>query len=329
MGLDIHQILEWYKGKRILITGGAGYLATNLISALANIPCSVIRFDRKSAIYERIGGAIKIDDIHGNICDPSVWNNILDGIDVVFHFAAQTSVYKANENPIEDMDINVLPMLKMLHTCACKKIHPIIIYSGTATEVGLTKEIPVDEHIPDEPITMYDLHKTFSEQYLKYFTRTKVVKGTILRLANVYGPGPKSSSSDRGILNMMIRKALQGEDLTIYGKGDNIRDYVYIKDVISAFLYAPPNIESLNAKHFLIGSGSGHTLMEAFSIVSKTVGKMTKRNIQIRQTEPPSDISPIEYRNFVANTLQYRCASSWKPEFEIEKGIQLTAEWMI
>lgn len=318
--------LKSFHGKQILITGGAGYLATNILYLLKNINCRVIRFDRPDVVFSSVEGKFNITDIKGDIRDKNVWKDLLYGSDIVFHLAAQTSVYVAAENPCADLEINVIPMIHLLETCKSNNFHPSILFSGTVTETGLTEKLPVDESHPDHPITVYDLHKLMAENYLKYYARDNIVNGCILRLANVYGPGPISSSADRGILNMMVRKAINGESLTLYGKGNYIRDYIYVEDVVSAFIKAAEHIEKLNARHFIIGSGVGHTMADAFKMVIERVAIKTGRRVDLIHIGPPHFQGPIETRNFVADTTSFCNITSWKANYSLSSGLDITID---
>ena len=315
-----------YTGKCILITGGAGYLATSLLAQLRSIDCRVIRLDRPGGKFTPTTGKAQVQDIEGDIRDRAVWESLLPEVDVVFHFAAQTSVYVAAQNPHADLDVNVLPMLHLLETCRGKGLYLVVLFSGTVTEVGLPSQLPVDETHLDHPITVYDLHKWMAENYLKYYARQGVVRGAVLRLANVYGPGPTSSSADRGVLNMMIRKALNGETLTVYGKGDYLRDYVYVEDVARAFLYAAANMERVNEQHFIIGSGEKHTIAEAFNLIADRVALKTGKRVPVIDVAPPPSLSPIETRNFVADTRRFREATGWQASYSLTAGIDRTIE---
>lgn len=318
-----------FHNKKILITGGAGYLATNLIAQLRETDCQIIRVDRPGAQFVPLVGKFTLHDIEADVREGVVWGNLLDDIDIVFHFAAQTSVYVAEQDPQADLAINVMPMLHLLETCRKKKHSPIVSYSGTVTEVGLTERLPVNEDCPDHPITIYDLHKWMSENYLKHYTRAGIIKGVILRLANVYGPGPKSSSADRGVLNMMIRKAIQGQELTVYGDGKYLRDYVYVEDVAQAFLNAVANIDTVAGKHFVIGSGEGHTILQAINLVADRVALITGTRVTIVNIEPPSLLSPIEYRHFVAETNKYTNSTGWRAKYSLIDGIDSTIQAFI
>jgi nucleoside-diphosphate-sugar epimerase len=322
----INQITLYYVEKRILITGASGYLASNLIHILKDIDCTIIRLSRDSRRLLPVSGIANVVDIVGDIRARKSWEQALEDVDIVYHFAAQTSVYVADENPLADLEINVVPMLNLLETCRSRGGKPIIIFSGTVTEVGIPKTLPVNETQEDHPVTIYDLHKLMAENYLKYYSQQGIVHGTVLRLANVYGPGPKSSSADRGVINMMMRNALAGEPLTVYGKGDCLRDYVYVKDVISAFLRAAMHIGQLNGKHFVIGSGEGHTIAQAINLVANRVALKTGQRVPVKHIEPSSFQSPIEGRNFVADTRQFTSATGWKANYALTNGIDQTLE---
>ena len=309
------------------MTGGAGYLATNVIRLLQDIDCHIIRLDKPGVSFTPPAGVARFEDVGVDICDHAIWQQILKGIDIVFHFAAQTSVYVSDENPRADLNINVLPMLNMLETCRQKKFNPIIIFSGTATEVGLPLHLPVDETHPDNPITVYDMHKLVAENYLKHYIRSGFVSGSILRLANVYGPGPRSSSADRGVLNMMVRRALQGEELTIYGEGKFVRDYVYVEDVASAFLSAASKIDKANSQHFVIGRGDAYTISDAIHLVAERVKYKTGKLVHVTHIDPPVNLSPIENRNFIADTSRFTEATDWRAKVSLSEGIDRTIDY--
>jgi UDP-glucose 4-epimerase len=318
--------IQFYEGKRLLITGGAGYVASNLISLLREIECFITRFDRPTTRFAPVIGKASIQDIQGDIRDRAIWEPLLEDADIVFHFAAQTSVYVADENPIADLDVNVLPILYLLETCRQKGLQPTVIFAGTVTECGIPTLLPVDENHPDHPITIYDLHKLMAESYLKHYTAQEIVHGTVLRLANVYGPGPKSSSADRGVLNLMIQKALKGETLTVYGDGNYMRDYVYVEDVAHAFLKAGAKIESVNGRHFVIASGQGHTIVEAINLVADRVALKTGQRVPVIHVVPPTPQSPIEGRNFVADSSKFARATGWQTSYLLPAGIDRTIE---
>lgn len=318
-------VQKYLQGKCLLITGASGFLASNLIKSLQNVPCTLRRLTGKSSLPALNGKAV-VEDIQGKIAQASAWDNALLGVDIVFHFASQTSVYTAEKDPESNFQVNVLPMLYMLE--ACKKIEscPDILFAGTSTQMGLPQVLPVNEKLQDEPVTIYDLHKSIAETYLKYYSRMGIVRGVSLRLTNVYGPGPKSSSKDRGFLNAMVRCAIAGKNLTLYGKGEYIRDYIYIDDVISAFLQASINMSSLNQKHFVLGSGQRHSISEALRYIVERATLQIRTPISVKSVDPPEGLSPIEKRNFVADSQSFSRITGWCPKTMLIEGIDQTIQ---
>ncbi len=307
--------------KKILITGGAGYLATNLIAQLRETDCLVVRVDRPGVQRIAFAGKITLRDIEADIRDGAAWEGWLDGVDMVFHFAAQTSVYVARQDPQADLAANVLPMLHLLTACRKNKYSPIVLFSGTVTQAGLTNVLPVNEDYPDRPVTVYDLHKGMAESYLKHYTQNGIVKGAVLRLSNVYGPGPVSGSADRGVLNSMIRKAIRGEALTVYGDGGYLRDYVFIEDVSQAFLSAAACIDNLVGGHFVIGSGQGYTIRQAANLVAGRTFIKAGVRVSVVTVDPPPELSLIETRNFVADASRFASLTGWKAKWTLTEGL--------
>jgi UDP-glucose 4-epimerase len=302
---DISDITEFYHKKRILITGASGYIAWNLIKRLVKFDCTIKCFSRNAKNIDKQKGKAKLKFIEASYQDKDSYQKAVRNIDIIFHLASQTSVYEAERDPLADYEANVRPMQLLLEACRKEETCPIIVFSGTSTQCGMPKKLPVDENVVDVPITTYDFHKLQAERWLKFYTRQGWVRGVSLRLTNVYGPGPKSSSSDRGILNLMIKKALNGEKLTIYGSGKYIRDYIYIDDVVSAFLTAPIYIKELNGKHFVLGSGEGESINNAIRLVGTLVAHKIGDKVNIENIDTPTGMAKIEFRNFTAgiNTL--------------------------
>jgi UDP-glucose 4-epimerase len=323
----INGIHDFFTGKNILVTGGNGYLGSNLINILKSINCKITILDRITGQNLENFNKAKIKECLCDIRDPDIWAGILDGIDLIFYFAGQTSVYKANENPKDDFAINVQPLSNLLEACRKYNCKPGILFSGTVTENGIPEKFPVNEMHPDKPVTVYDLHKLIAEYYLKCYSNRGIVQGAILRLANVYGPGPLSTNADRGILNMMVRRALNREELTLYGEGNFLRDYIFIDDVINAFLLSAMNMGIMNGNHFIVASGVSHSIREAFEIVRENVQNITNRNVKLISIEPPENLSPIESRNFVADISYLRDLVGWNPTINLNLGIITTIKY--
>lgn len=320
--------LSYFNNKVIAITGGTGYIGSKVIQKLRQIPCTIITVDKKRAVWGKNSHA-KIFFIEADIKDKSIWLDLLKRVNILFHFAAQTSSKFANDNPIQDLEINLLPVVNIIETCLRKNLSPDIIFSGTVTQTGFTNTYPVNEERLDFPITVYDINKLAAEKYLQYYTNQLKRRAVILRLSNVYGPGPKSSSLDRGILNQMVTRALHQKDLTIFGDGHFVRDYIYIDDVAEAFLFAAKFLEKVKGNYFVIGSGKGYTINEMANIVQEQVFKHTGRKIEIKHIPIPSGTSEIELRSFIADTKKFKEATGWQARIGLKKGIYYTIDYFL
>ncbi len=308
--------MKFYNDKTVLITGASGYIATALIEELVKCSNNIIRVSRS-----KLNRKEKCKDIQGDISKKEIWYQLLPDVDIIFHLAAQTSFYKAADNPEEDFISNFIPIKNILEASIDIGNSPFIVFSGSATQVGLPSSLPVNESHRDEPLTFYDLHKLLSEQLLEGYIRQGLARGTTLRLANIYGPGTNSSSKDRGILNRMVSRGLKGEAITIYGDGSPIRDYLFISDLVYALLAAGENQSLLNGKHFVIGYGEGISIFNAFHLVAKRILEIKGLNVDIVSIQNPEGLSSIESRDFVADNSSFRSLTKWSPTVNLSNGI--------
>lgn len=251
---------------------------------------------------------------------------ILPQVDVVFHFAGQTSIAFAKENIEDDLNINVTGLLKIIN--ALKKNNKpnkktFLIIAGTATQIGYTsKEDEVDENFADNPITFYDISKSMAERYLLQSIYEGWIDGCAMRICNVYGGIKEGQKKDRGVIDKIFQDALNGKNINFYGSGECIRDYIYIEDVVSAFYYAWLNRGFVNGKYFYLGTGIGVSLKDAFTLVAKIAQDITGVSVDVSSVDPPNNISKIEFRSFVANNKKLIQATNWKPKFDLESGIK-------
>ena len=315
-----------YAGKRILVTGGGGYIGSRLVRRLGTVPCRLSVLARKPGSVDAESPHASLRIVHGDIREKGIWNTLLKDTDYVFHLAAQTSVRVAAEDPERDYASNVAPVAHIIETARRLGCAPCILLAGTATQVGLTESLPVSEREPDHPVTVYDRNKLLAQRRLQQYAGDTEGTAVTLRLANVYGPGPRSSSPDRGVVNRMVQAALRGEDLVLFDGGRFVRDYVYIDDVVRAFLMAGLRKIEASGKYYLVGSGQGATVRDMAMIIRGAVRDATGHSVGLVDRPFPGEPSPIDRRNFVADITRIRTDIGWQPAFSLEDGIRLTVD---
>lgn len=315
--------LRWYRGKRVLVTGSGGYLGSKLVRLLSGVRCEIHCVDRAPGKPRTAAPAAALHFHRLDIRKKAALAGLASRVDIIFHFAAQTSAHEADANPAVDFRLNVLPLFNMLEACGNGTRRPIIVFASTVTAFGVNPRLPVNERQPDRPLTMYDVHKLAAEKYLLHYCSRGAVRGAALRLANVYGPGT-SGKKDRGIFNRMVQRALAGGPLTVYGSGNFLRDYVYADDVVRAFLLVPPNIRRVNGGVFVIGTGKGHTVKGVFREIAALAGKRTGLPVKTLHKGSDGALEPLDRRNFIADPSGFIRATGWKPEFSLRMGLEAT-----
>lgn len=301
----------------ILITGASGLIGTAIIEKLIENGHKITGLTR--TVKENTDFIKWIQ--HDLYNDPIASLNLPKKIDVVYHLAGQTSTYTAKDDPIADLNINVTGFLNLLEYFKSVQECPFVALAGTATEVGWVDNLPINERTRDNPITFYDLSKLTAEIYLKQYIREGWIRGCTLRLANVFGRSQKGQKQDRGIIDKIFNRALAKDDITIFGDGEYIRDYIFIDDVASAFIRSTECSETTNGLTFYIGSGEGLSLKSAFQKVIALAAKVSGTQVKCEHVEPPKELSDIEFRNAIIDSSLFTEATGWKPEYNFDSGL--------
>lgn len=290
-------------GKIVAVSGAGGFLGGRLLDRLSGVDCRIVRVTRRAA-----------------------WDCVVSEAEIVFHFAAQTSAAVAAGDADADFAANVAPLRALLDACARLERRPFVLFAGSVTQAGIPAALPVNEDAPDQPMTVYDRHKLMAEHDLETAAIAGTARGATLRLTNVYGPGTHDGNNDRNVLNRMIAAAVRGEPLTVYGAGDYVRDYIFVEDVVDAFLMAAVHHEQLNGRHYVLGSGRGITIRQAFELIATRVEALTGRRVEVITAEPPSALSAIDQRHFVADSSRFSRATGWRAACGLSDGIDRTIE---
>jgi UDP-glucose 4-epimerase len=304
--------------KKCLILGGGGFIGSHLADALLDNGYEVVVFDKLNFSRKNLNhilGKIKINE--GDFNNEIDLKNALKGIDIAFHLVSSTLPANSNENPIYDVETNLISSLRFLNEAIENKISKVIFISSGGTVYGIPERLPIKEYHPRKPICSYGIIKKTIEDYLYMFQKLYGLDYYVFRLSNPYGERQNPFVS-QGVIPVFLKKILKNEQIEIWGDGTVERDYIYIKDAVDAII----KVLNINPKDriFNLGSGKGHTLKEILEIIENVSGKKAKvvykekRNIDV-------PVNVLDNK-LISETL------NWKLETEIEIGIERTYEYL-
>jgi UDP-glucose 4-epimerase len=317
-------ILDAYRGRTILVTGGRGFIGSALTQSLSDINCKLILLDESPAgVWRPTGQQAEVLIQQGDVAVRKTWEMVLSGVDTVFHLAAREYHYRTEYDPERDLTFNALPTLHLLEVCRSQQYRPQIVFASSANVFGVAASLPVNEDTHDDPLTMWAIHKLAAEQYFRLYAQQFGISTITLRLANAYGPTARRAVMTRMVINNMIAKALEGKALTTYVNRGCKRDFVFLEDVVQAFLLAGQHGGIATSPMYVIGGGEDKTIEEVWHLIAQTIGTHTGQDIPVGCDESV-EIEPVEWRHFTADTARFRCDTGWEPKTTLTQGIDIT-----
>ncbi len=304
---------------KILVTGGAGFIGSHLVEELLSNEHEILIFDNcltgKKENLEITGNFTFINDDFGS-------ENSIEVIekfdpDICFHLAAQSSVVVSVENPALDFEHNILQPIKLIQVLLKSNCKKLVFTSSGGTIFGEPTVIPTaEEDYADEPESPYGVAKKRLNELIKIMLKNSSMKYSILNLSNVYGPR-QDPHGEAGVVSIFANKYLKNEEPTIYGDGEQTRDYIYVKDVVSALIKA----SKIEENHFLnIGTG----------IETSVNDLANSMKIQFK-----SEINPIykparegELNRSVLNNTKAKKELNWKPRYSLDDGMKQVFKWL-
>ncbi len=321
--------IDTYRGQTLLITGGRGYMGSALAQALAGIDCRLVLLDQSPQVAWRPEAPVAEVSVRvGDVSCRETWERVLPDVDVVFHLAAKEYIYRSDYDPEQDYRMNALPVLHLLEVCRESGHRPRIVFASSANVYGCADRQPVNECTPDNPLTMWAVHKLTAERYLRLYADRYGLSALSLRLANVYGPTARWSTMDRMVLNRVLRMALDGNPLVTYTNRDCLRDYVYVDDAVRAFLAAGSLRDVTGSPVFVIGSGDARSIADTWQVIAERVEAVTGQPVSPGRDDAV-EVEPVERRHFVADTRRFEAATGWTPTIGFEQGIDITTRTIV
>lgn len=313
-------------GKNVLITGGLGFIGSNLAIRLVRDGARVAVCD---AMIEGLGGNFENVrevqtslEIHvSDVRDESEMERLVEGRDVVFHLAAQVSHVLSLANPFPDIDINIKGTATVLEACRKRNPQALVVRSGTRGQYGPAVRMPVSEDAPADPRGIYEISQLSAEMICRTYTRIHGVRTVPLRLTNVYGPRGQMKHSHFGVVNWFVRLALEGRPIPIFGTGKILRDFLYVDDCVDA-LVATACEPATVGEIVNVGNDRSSTFLEVAEILREIVP-----GTEIVFTDFSPERKAQEPGDFVSDISKIRRLTGWSPRVELRDGLARTVEF--
>ena len=303
------------KNKKVVITGGLGFIGSHITEKLCEENLVVIIDNQSTGKTENIKhlNLSKIDTTIGDITSINL-NEIFDGADYVFHEAAVTSVQKSVDDPFTSNEVNITGTLKVLEAAKNTGVKKVVIASSSAV-YGETESLPLSEDEPVNPLSPYAVGKTTGELYCNVFSQIYGLPTISLRYFNVFGPRQDPKSQYAAVIPIFIDKILKNESPVIYGDGEQSRDFISVKDIVTANIWAA---ESKLTGAFNIGLGKSTTINQLVEMINEIIGKDIK---PVYEKERPGDI-----KHSLADVSKAK-SSGYDPKADFKEELKETVEW--
>lgn len=314
-----------FKDKRILVTGGAGFIGSNLAIRLAAEGGEVTVLD--SMLPDYGGNLFNLrpvqDQIYLNFSDMRDWHSlsyVVRNKDYIFNLAGQVSHQDSMTDPLMDMEINVKAQLVLLE--ACRRFNPeaVIVYASTRQFYGRPQYLPVDEQHPLNPPNVNGINKLAGEQYHMLYSKVHGIKTVSLRLTNTYGPRQLIKNARQGFIGWFINRAVNGEKIQLFGSGEQIRDFNYVDDVVEAIIRASQSSDCYGDVYNLSGDTASLKV-----IAGKLIRLSDKSSFEIIPF--PEERKKIDIGNFYGSSDKFQKATGWKPVVNLDEGLARTIEY--
>ena len=319
-------VKEFYRVKRVLITGGAGFLGSNLAQALVPLGAEVTILDSMGPLY---GGNLfnlygiqdRVKIVTGDIRDAALVEDLIIGKDIIFNFAAQVSYIDSSKMPFEDLDVNCGGHLTVLEACRKRNPGAKVIFSSSRMVLGKILEDPMTESHPTNPLSLYGIHKLTAEKYHLMYYKDYGTPVVVLRVTNPYGIRQQIKHSKYSIPGWFMRLAMENKPLRVFGDGAQIRDYIYVSDMVDAFLGVGASPEAVG-EVYNCGSGVSTRFKDMVECIVDVVGSGS-----LEYVSWPESYERVETGDFRTDIAKLSSAIDWHPSVSLREGVERMAAY--
>jgi UDP-glucose 4-epimerase len=315
--------LSFYNGRRVMITGGLGFIGSNLARRLVTLGADVLLVD--SLIPDFGGNLFNIDGIgdrlHTNVADvrqQSTMNYLVKEVELIFNLAGQVSHIDSMREPFTDLEINCRAQLTILEACRHNNPRAKLVFAGTRQVYGRPDSLPVKETHLVRPTDVNGINKAAGEYYHLVYNSVFGVRACSLRLTNVYGPRQLIRHNRQGFIGWFIRLAIEDRTIEIYGDGSQLRDFVFVDDAVDAFLRAGAD-DRCNGEVFNIGGSAAISHRDLTTLLVKTAGSG-----RVDYVPWPPEKKAIDIGDFYADSSKFTAATGWTSNVDLENGLRQT-----
>ena len=314
----------FYSGKRVLVTGGLGFIGLNTCARLLDLGAEVTALDnfvppRIPPAFDAVCSRLRL--AVADIRDEEKVERVVRDQEVIFNLAGKSGAADSNKTPLNDLDVNCRGHLTVLEACRTFNPRVTVVFPSSRLVYGKPAYLPVDEKHPLAPESIYAAHKLAVENYHLIYGKLYGLKVTVLRISNPYGPFQAGEGRAYGIANGFIQAAASGRPITLFGDGSQRRDYLYIDDLVEALLLAAATPES-RGRVYNIGDGQGTSLLELAELAVAAAGQG-----EIVRVPWPEEYRAIETGDYLSDISLARHDLGWRPGTDIREGVGRTFEF--
>lgn len=298
-----------------LVTGGAGFIGSHLVEALAEQGHRIRVLDNLSSGYaknlDHIRGDVEL--VIGDVRNPDQVSRAMEGMTHCFHEAALVSVFDSVNRPVDNNDINITGTLNVLEACRAHKIRRIVMASSAAV-YGNNPDLPKREPMRPEPESPYAIGKIVGEYYFGVYHKLYGLETAALRYFNVYGPRQDPSSMYSGVISKFTDVLSKGQQPTIFGDGSQTRDFVFVKDIVQANLLAMHVPAAGKGCVFNVGTGRRSSLLDLLNVLAGLAG--------VKPAPTFREFRAGDIRDSVSDIAAARSVLNYEPKFTLQEGLK-------